>query len=185
MDIPREGPLPAENENQDSPSSALAVPSDMTCDFRHRRSSSKWNEELSPASSTVTESTQAGELISGSACGSKLPTVCLFFFFFPFSFAPFLFSMLNLRSIPVDLCVSIRRHNQLSLLQSIGDGWTRSISLFGPNFWTALWPDVHYVLNSFLSKSSFKNIVTVEFYFYSYFLVFGVNTYLCISYIDT
>ena len=76
LDITREGPLPAENENQkDSPSSALAIPSDLTCDFKHRRSSSKWNEELSPASSTVTESTQAGELISGSACGSKLPTV--------------------------------------------------------------------------------------------------------------
>lgn len=75
LDVIREGPLPAENENQkDSPSSALAIPSDLTCDFRHRRSSSKWNEELSPASSTVTESTQAGELISGSACGSKLPT---------------------------------------------------------------------------------------------------------------
>ncbi|KAJ0076999.1 hypothetical protein Patl1_36529 [Pistacia atlantica] len=41
----------------------------MSHDFKHRRSSSKRNEEFSPASSTVTESTQAGELISGS----KLP----------------------------------------------------------------------------------------------------------------
>lgn len=96
MDVIREGPLPAENENQkDSPSSALAIPSDLTCDFRHRRSSSKWNEELSPASSTVTESTQAGELISGSACGSKLPTVWFFFFFSLLFFVHYLFSMLN------------------------------------------------------------------------------------------
>ncbi|KAK9287325.1 hypothetical protein L1049_015740 [Liquidambar formosana] len=63
-----DGSLIAESE-KDSPSSALVVPSDPSFDFKHRRSSSKWNEELSPASSAVTESTQAGELISGS----KLP----------------------------------------------------------------------------------------------------------------
>lgn len=73
-----------EGENQkDSASSALAASADVPYDFKHRRSSSKsskWNEELSPSGSTITESTQAGELISGS----KLPTVCCaksFFYF--------------------------------------------------------------------------------------------------------
>ncbi|KAJ4716594.1 Kinesin-like protein [Melia azedarach] len=66
LDLLREGSLLLDGENQkDSTSSA----SDLPYDFKHRRSSSKWNEELSPTSSTVTESTQAGELISSS----KLP----------------------------------------------------------------------------------------------------------------
>ncbi|KAK7264249.1 hypothetical protein RJT34_31855 [Clitoria ternatea] len=47
-----------ENESQKD---LCNVPSD---EFRHRRSSSKQNEELSPASSIITESTHAGELIS-------------------------------------------------------------------------------------------------------------------------
>ncbi|KAL3012606.1 hypothetical protein AAZX31_06G008600 [Glycine max] len=50
-----------ENESQKDSS---AVSSDQFHDGRHKRSSSRWNEEFSPASSTVTESTQAGELIS-------------------------------------------------------------------------------------------------------------------------
>ncbi|KAK6946305.1 Kinesin motor domain, partial [Dillenia turbinata] len=67
LDILCEGSPPAENGNQkDSPSSVVAVPSDNFTDFKHRRSSSKWNEELSPAGSVITEATQAGELISGS-----------------------------------------------------------------------------------------------------------------------
>lgn len=42
---------------------------------KHKRSSSKWSEDLSPAGSVVTElTTQAGELMSGS----KLPLVCPF-----------------------------------------------------------------------------------------------------------
>ncbi|KAF3435772.1 hypothetical protein FNV43_RR22864 [Rhamnella rubrinervis] len=57
-----DGSLLVENENQDSPYLA----SDPSNEFKHRRSSSRWNEELSPASSTITDSTQAGELISGS-----------------------------------------------------------------------------------------------------------------------
>nr|POF06708.1 kinesin-like protein kin-7d, mitochondrial [Quercus suber] len=69
-----DGSLLLEGENQkDSASSALAASADVPYDFKHRRSSSKsskWNEELSPSGSTITESTQAGELISGS----KLPT---------------------------------------------------------------------------------------------------------------
>jgi hypothetical protein len=68
-----------EGENQkDSVSSVSAVSVDAPYDFKHRRSSSKWNEELSPSGSTITESNQAGELIS---C-SKLPTVCSTLFCF-------------------------------------------------------------------------------------------------------
>ncbi|KAF8406494.1 hypothetical protein HHK36_008583 [Tetracentron sinense] len=76
LDVLREGsPLLAETENhKDSPSSALSVPSDPTYDLQHRRSSSKWNDELSPTNSSVTESTQAGELFSGNSSGSRLPT---------------------------------------------------------------------------------------------------------------
>ncbi|KAL9312441.1 hypothetical protein ACSQ67_017893 [Phaseolus vulgaris] len=50
-----------ENESQKDTS---AVSSDVFHDVRHKRTSSRWNEEFSPASSTITESTQAGELIS-------------------------------------------------------------------------------------------------------------------------
>lgn len=57
-----------ESESQKDSS---AMSSDLSHEIRHRRSSSKWNEELSPAGSIVTESTQAGELISGT----KLPAV--------------------------------------------------------------------------------------------------------------
>uniref|UniRef100_A0A5B7A9E3 Putative kinesin-related protein 11 isoform X1 n=1 Tax=Davidia involucrata TaxID=16924 RepID=A0A5B7A9E3_DAVIN len=75
LDVLRDGSLLTESENQkDYPSSALAFPSDPSYEFKHRRSSSKWNDEFSQAGSTVTESTQAGELISGSSCSSKLPT---------------------------------------------------------------------------------------------------------------
>ncbi|KAA8546024.1 hypothetical protein F0562_020525 [Nyssa sinensis] len=64
LDVLHDGSLLVESKNQkDYPSLALAVPTD----------SSKWNDELSNAGSTVTESTQAGELISGSSCSSKLP----------------------------------------------------------------------------------------------------------------
>ncbi|XP_019413364.1 PREDICTED: kinesin-like protein KIN-7D, mitochondrial [Lupinus angustifolius] len=38
--------------------------SDLSLDVRHRRSSSRRNDELSPTSSIITKSTQAGELIS-------------------------------------------------------------------------------------------------------------------------
>uniref|UniRef100_A0A6M2EYD1 Kinesin motor domain-containing protein n=1 Tax=Populus davidiana TaxID=266767 RepID=A0A6M2EYD1_9ROSI len=67
LDVLREGALLAENENQkDSPSSASLIASDLTYEFKHRRSSSMWNEELSPASSSVTESTQSYELMGTS-----------------------------------------------------------------------------------------------------------------------
>ncbi|GMY05704.1 kinesin-like protein KIN-7D, mitochondrial isoform X1 [Fagus crenata] len=70
LDGLREGSLLLEGAQKDSASSASAAPADVPYDFKHRRSSSRWNEELSPSGSTITESTQAGELISGS----KLPT---------------------------------------------------------------------------------------------------------------
>ncbi|KAF9676069.1 hypothetical protein SADUNF_Sadunf09G0100100 [Salix dunnii] len=68
LDILREGASLAENDNQkDSPSSSSSlIASDLTCEFKHRRSSSKWNEELSTASSTVTETNQAGSRMSAS-----------------------------------------------------------------------------------------------------------------------
>ncbi|KAL1801801.1 hypothetical protein ACET3Z_030448 [Daucus carota] len=37
-----------------------------------QKSSSKWNDDLSTPGSTMTESLQTGELISGSSCGSKV-----------------------------------------------------------------------------------------------------------------
>ncbi|KAG8368190.1 hypothetical protein BUALT_Bualt15G0019400 [Buddleja alternifolia] len=62
-----------DGENQkDCSSAALTTPSDAY-NFKHRRSSSKWNDDISQAGSTITETTQAGELISGSSCASKLP----------------------------------------------------------------------------------------------------------------
>ncbi|KAE8008578.1 hypothetical protein FH972_005076 [Carpinus fangiana] len=70
FDALREGSSLQEGENQkDSASSVSAASVDAPYEFKHRRSSSKWNEELSPSGSTITESNQAGELIS---C-SKLP----------------------------------------------------------------------------------------------------------------
>ena len=70
LDFSRDGSLLVEGENpKDSLSSALAVPSDHSDEFKYRGSSNKWNDELSPAGSTVTESTQVGKLIIGSSCG--------------------------------------------------------------------------------------------------------------------
>ncbi|XP_004507492.1 kinesin-like protein KIN-7D, mitochondrial isoform X2 [Cicer arietinum] len=60
-DALQDGSLLFESESQkDVPT----VSSDLSHDVRHRRSSSRRNEELSPSSSIITESTQAGELIS-------------------------------------------------------------------------------------------------------------------------
>jgi hypothetical protein len=79
FDALREGSSLQEGENQkDSASSVSAASVDAPYEFKHRRSSSKWNEELSPSGSTITESNQAGELIS---C-SKLPMVCSTMFCF-------------------------------------------------------------------------------------------------------
>ncbi|KAL1362227.1 kinesin-like protein KIN-7D, mitochondrial isoform X1 [Arachis duranensis] len=56
-----DGSLLIENENKKEGST---MSSELPYDVRHRRSSSKWNDELSPTSSIITESTQAGELIT-------------------------------------------------------------------------------------------------------------------------
>ncbi|MCL7022649.1 hypothetical protein MKW94_002155 [Papaver nudicaule] len=62
-------PSLVDGENQkDSPSSALPVPSEVS-DLKHKRSSSKWSEDLS-----LTESTRAGDLFSGIAGGSRMLT---------------------------------------------------------------------------------------------------------------
>lgn len=60
LDAFRDGKL-IENESQKD---ASAVSSHLFHDVRHKRSSSRWNDEFSSTSSAVTESTQAGELIS-------------------------------------------------------------------------------------------------------------------------
>ncbi|EEF49475.1 kinesin heavy chain, putative [Ricinus communis] len=53
LDILREGALLLESENpKDSMSSASGILSDASHEFKHRRSSSKWNEELSPGTMT-------------------------------------------------------------------------------------------------------------------------------------
>ncbi|XP_022853439.1 kinesin-like protein KIN-7D, mitochondrial isoform X3 [Olea europaea var. sylvestris] len=73
LDVPQESSLLIDGENhQESPSSALSMSSDANASI-HRRTSSKWNDNLSQAGSTITETTQVGELISGSCCTSKLP----------------------------------------------------------------------------------------------------------------
>lgn len=43
------------------------------------RSSSKWNDDLSTADSTITESLQTGEFVNGSSCGSKVCSYCNIF----------------------------------------------------------------------------------------------------------
>ncbi|GFY89905.1 kinesin motor family protein [Actinidia rufa] len=65
LDFSRDGSLLVEGENpKDSLSSALAVPSDHSDEFKYTGSSNKWNDELSPSGSTVTESTQGGMTMS-------------------------------------------------------------------------------------------------------------------------
>ncbi|XP_043712622.1 kinesin-like protein KIN-7D, mitochondrial isoform X2 [Telopea speciosissima] len=72
LDLLREGSqLLVEGQNQ-TPSSTILVPLDTPNDLRHKRSSSKWNEELSPINNSITESAQVGELISGTASSSRL-----------------------------------------------------------------------------------------------------------------
>eukprot|EP00268_Persea_americana_P022805 TRINITY_DN22601_c0_g1_i1.p1 TRINITY_DN22601_c0_g1~~TRINITY_DN22601_c0_g1_i1.p1 ORF type:complete len:1106 (-),score=268.84 TRINITY_DN22601_c0_g1_i1:302-3619(-) len=73
LDAFREGsPLLLENDamQKDSSSSILSVSTDPSFDLKHRRSSSR---DQSSAISSVTESSQAGELISGLATGLRLP----------------------------------------------------------------------------------------------------------------
>ncbi|XVE48980.1 hypothetical protein DITRI_Ditri01bG0045100 [Diplodiscus trichospermus] len=62
----RDGTLLIDSENQkDSLSSIAVLACDPSYEFKHKRSSSRI-AELSPTSSTVTESTQVGEVISGT-----------------------------------------------------------------------------------------------------------------------
>ncbi|MFS7933292.1 putative plus-end-directed kinesin ATPase transcription factor C2H2 family [Helianthus anomalus] len=58
------GSLVSQSENQND------YPSEISYEHKHKRNSSN----ISAAGSTITESTQAGDLINGSAAGSKLPT---------------------------------------------------------------------------------------------------------------
>ncbi|KAG5624914.1 hypothetical protein H5410_010132 [Solanum commersonii] len=53
-------PIDSENQRDSSPE---------TSNFKHGRSSSKWNDDISQAGSVITESTQGGDLVTGS----KLP----------------------------------------------------------------------------------------------------------------
>ncbi|XP_008461002.2 kinesin-like protein KIN-7D, mitochondrial [Cucumis melo] len=67
FDVLRDVSLPTESENlKGSPSSLSEAQSNPSYDFKQRSSSSKWNanEELSSASSTVTESNQGGMTMS-------------------------------------------------------------------------------------------------------------------------
>ncbi|XP_073139566.1 kinesin-like protein KIN-7D, mitochondrial isoform X2 [Henckelia pumila] len=73
LDVIHDGSLMLDGENKKNLlSSDLALLSDIN-EFKHRRSSSKWNDDISQAGSTISETTLAGELISGSSCVSKLP----------------------------------------------------------------------------------------------------------------
>lgn len=72
-----------DDENQkDSPSLVSALVTDPCYEFKHRRSSSRRNDEFSPASRTLTESTHAGELITGC----KPLAVCSAFFIYFYLF---------------------------------------------------------------------------------------------------
>ncbi|XP_041999302.1 kinesin-like protein KIN-7D, mitochondrial [Salvia splendens] len=72
LDTVHNGSLKLYHENQkDSPSSCLTTSSDAYM-LKHIRSSSRWNEDISLAGSTTSETTQAGELISGLSSMSKL-----------------------------------------------------------------------------------------------------------------
>lgn len=75
MDVLHDGSVKLDGENQKDSSSALIISSEAY-HLKHRRSFSKWNDDISQAGSTLTETTRAGELISGSSCASKLPIVC-------------------------------------------------------------------------------------------------------------
>lgn len=55
-----------DGENQKDPSAD-------TSDLKHRRSSSKWNDDISQVGNAITESAQVGEHIIVFSCGLKLP----------------------------------------------------------------------------------------------------------------
>ncbi|KAH6804224.1 Kinesin motor family protein [Perilla frutescens var. frutescens] len=72
LDVLHDGSVKLDGESQKDSSSALTISSDAY-HFKHRRSFSKWNDDILQSGSTITETTQAGELISGSSYASKLP----------------------------------------------------------------------------------------------------------------
>ncbi|CAA2975310.1 kinesin KIN-7D, mitochondrial isoform X1 [Olea europaea subsp. europaea] len=73
LDALCDGSLLLDGENQkDSSSSVFSTTLGVNA-FEHRRSSSKWNDDISQAGSVLTETTQAGELIIGSSSALKLP----------------------------------------------------------------------------------------------------------------
>lgn len=78
IDSLREGLL-IENESQKD---ASAGSSHVFHDARHKRSSGRWNDEFSPTSSTITEATQAGELISRTKLAAVIhpPSLKMLFF---------------------------------------------------------------------------------------------------------
>lgn len=71
-----------DSENQKDPLSDSS-------DLKHKRSSSKWNDDISLAGSAITELTEMGELLGGSTSGSKLPIVCCRCFLFVSQFKNF------------------------------------------------------------------------------------------------
>lgn len=77
MDVLREGALLLDVENLDSSSRASLDLMDGSHEHTHRRSSTKLNGDLSPAHSTVTESTQAGVCLS--ICYIILYSICCLF----------------------------------------------------------------------------------------------------------
>ncbi|XP_077231157.1 kinesin-like protein KIN-7D, mitochondrial isoform X2 [Tasmannia lanceolata] len=76
LDALRENsPLLLESENmQNNSSSLVSNSSDSSNDLKHIRSSSKLSEEQPLLGNSVTDSTQAGELISTATSGCRLPT---------------------------------------------------------------------------------------------------------------
>ncbi|KAK8316299.1 hypothetical protein V6Z12_A13G033900 [Gossypium hirsutum] len=67
LDVQDDGTILIDSENKKgSLSSREALASDPSYEFKHRRSSSRRNNELSPSSSSIPEATQSGDLISGT-----------------------------------------------------------------------------------------------------------------------
>ena len=99
LDVVHTDSLKLYHENQkDSPASGLTTSSDAYI-LKHRRSSSKWNEDIAQAGSTTSETTHAGELISGFSSMSKLHLVCIqlfsnsFSFILPIDFSDLMFAL--------------------------------------------------------------------------------------------
>ncbi|TYH90206.1 hypothetical protein ES332_A13G034200v1 [Gossypium tomentosum] len=67
LDVQDDGTILIDSENKKGSLSSLeALASDPSYEFKHRRSSSRRNNELSPSSSSIPQATQSGDLISGT-----------------------------------------------------------------------------------------------------------------------